>query len=715
MNITKDTSIASLLESSSISVRAANVCRSNGIDRIGDLLKYTQADLANMRNCGRKTSIELVKLQSVVHDAGIWPHLDFNTDAPAVDLAVVPHRRIEGFDSLNRAVRSRIEIAYDALFAAMSVRSRNIFASLASFAAMRPYIEGRRHMRLSDYNGCGKRSSEEICSLLKHMAQILAAAVAEPANFVENEASSLEYYMTRVGEDFPFLTDDERRRVADLSAEGTDVSPFFLIARYICHLGTNHAEAYRMHYRIDGAPKAPSDMASIASHLGLTRERVRQLLMKRIPFPGPLAHAVSSIRCRLDDDFLRDDSPVFDRFLGSPMAPASRAALLGMITAIDDSYTIVSLSGSDTSYLVRKRLLSGVKVMATYYAVSKAVFRVTDSAAEFDIVDFIRAQSGPQPLAADVSRIAPLFTDRIGRTYGVTVSGTKIRVRANRFSIPAAIEDALARVGHALSLSELYDEVGRSHPQIKLPGIGAFKLYIYNSPAVAPVGKSGRYVLTTWDGVFTGTICQCVEMLLRRSAAPMSISEMMPEIRRYFPDTTLASVAGIVSMSVPVHFTPFGRGTFGLAGREYVGFTPARRRMSSKVTFEDRFALLRGFVAANGRFPMAADEEEASGAESDEGSLYRWLYNSTRRKVDISDENYALLDAFVRSNDRLPRTRRELAFARRCDGIRAAAAAGRPVAAADSHWLAAVTERRAALDPRRRRLLDALLADIEKR
>ena len=29
----------------------------------------------------------------------------------------------------------------------------------------------------------------------------------------------------------------------------------------------------------------------------------------------------------------------------------------------------------------------------------------------------------------------------------------------------------------------------------------------------------------------------------------------------------IASVAGIVSMSVPVHFTPFGRGTFGLAGR----------------------------------------------------------------------------------------------------------------------------------------------------
>ncbi len=711
MNITKDTSIASLLESDSISVRAANVCHSNGISRIEDLLKYSQSDLANLRNCGRKTSVELVRLQAVVQDAGIWPQFDFNTDSPAVDLEALGRRTVDGFDSLNRATRRRLEIAYGAAFSAMSVRTRNIFSSLAAFSAIRPYIEGRRLLRLSAFSGCGKRSSEEIAGLLRRMTRMLTDTLAVPENYVEDEVSSLEYHMTRIGEEYPFLDETDRRRVAALAADNAEVSPFFLISRYICSLGSNHAEAYRLHYCIGEAGTGTPDMASIASRLGLTRERVRQLLLKRIPLPAAIESVLDGVRRALRDDFMRDDSPVFDRFLAGHMAPSSRTAVMGMVTAIDDSFTIVSLSGSDRSYLVRKRLMTGVKIMATFYALNRAVFRVSDSATEFDVVDFIRRESGAAQLAEDVYRIAPLFTDEIGRTFGVTVEGSKIRVRANRFSITAAIEKVLADAGHAMTLTELYGAVADTCPQIKLPGIGAFKLYIYNSPNVAPVGKSGRYVLTAWDDVFTGTICQCVEMILRNSSTPLSVNAMMPKIRKYFPDTTAASVSGIISMSVPGHFIPYGRSTYGVAGKKYPGYMPTRRRMPAKVSFAERFARLREFMAVNNRFPgpcvMARDDGE--------GSLYRWLYNSTHRNVAISEADYAALQEFLGTVDHLPRNRREETFYRRCSEIRADFDDhGRIESTVHGRWLAEMTDRRETLEPRLRRYLDELLAYLKK-
>ena len=63
MNVYRNTPIEHFAGSRGISVRALNVCRSNGILTLGDLLNCDPDALHSLRNCGAKSAAELNALR----------------------------------------------------------------------------------------------------------------------------------------------------------------------------------------------------------------------------------------------------------------------------------------------------------------------------------------------------------------------------------------------------------------------------------------------------------------------------------------------------------------------------------------------------------------------------------------------------------------------------------------------------------------------------
>ena len=60
--------LAKRIEDCNLSVRTTNICKSNGIDTLGDLCKLHKTEWLTFRNVSRKT---LIELDDLLHDHGL--------------------------------------------------------------------------------------------------------------------------------------------------------------------------------------------------------------------------------------------------------------------------------------------------------------------------------------------------------------------------------------------------------------------------------------------------------------------------------------------------------------------------------------------------------------------------------------------------------------------------------------------------------------------
>lgn len=232
-----------------LSLRARHVLANLNISDISDLVQITRGDLARARSCGKKTIVEIEKLQ-----AQFRPHTGkyvVSVSENPLNFEKVPK---EIFESINRS---------------LNVRARNVIKSLG-IDNLSKFMMLDRSSLLSRRN-CGRKTAQEILSL--------QAGLTEFALVLSQEAIDLEPERLL---DAPCFTNVKNfgPNTKDLKVSLFDVdNPATWLDSWVTRLSRSPKQAKAFMFRNGMFGSAPMTLEQVGRKVGgCSRERVRQIV-----------------------------------------------------------------------------------------------------------------------------------------------------------------------------------------------------------------------------------------------------------------------------------------------------------------------------------------------------------------------------------------------------------------------------------------------------
>ncbi len=555
--------------------------------------------------------------------------------------------------------------AYRRSFEKMSVRTKNVFSAYFDFERLLPFMNGMEKVDPHRIKNCGRRSFEEFQGFIESTV----AAFVEFAEKITHDTDSQYEWQMRYDQlkyDYDFLSNDDVREFAAKRMRGDKVSRFYLLDRFIVRGKTNATHVYRELYGLGG--HEPKTLLDIAREIEVTRERVRQLSSSALTLPPALKIQYADLKRLLTKNVIPDRDPLWDDIAqGTPRFTTYQ--LMGLCSAIDNTYCIVRPTGNGRLYFVKRHLLENVRVMYTITELQRKVEIRSLNPIKLSISEFIFGDRPRKSFDKDVKELIPIFAEYFEDNRRVEFDGVDtLVVRPNLIDIPRAIEDILARHGSMMSADELQQAFNEAHPEQAIAPMGSFRAQIYRSSLV-PVGRSGYYVLPSWTDTFTGKLVDYLDVILSQSDRPLSIEELTARAQQSFPQTTAKSVATLMSLDKHGRFCQFEGFLYGLSRRHYDAEVYVSRRIVKRYSFAVRFEQLKRFVDEYHRLPLLGDDE-------DEASLNRWMKNVEGGNIEVTPSQLIEYRNFMATKTDLPRTKLESRFLEMCDNLRRAIEAG---------------------------------------
>lgn len=770
MNVYRNTPLEQFAGNHGLSVRALNVCRTNGIVTLGDLLNCDPEALPGLRNCGAKSAAELFALRAKYLSAPTDLFTDilcrdlqqsflrakrhlsdkqnrliekamgsFGVDATTTGCFVeTPFLFIDNVVKAEPQLRTDILEAMAALFAAWKtetasdtenvrlldaninyveqLRARyeaeDIFASfppslrsllnrryrekfntlsartvkamsfLSELKTAIPYIFGIRVLDSHNLKNAGARTIMEMHAFLNECKAKLLDIFTEAKNGGKTwDDRMASMFAADIAARFPFLNHDEVMQVAATERLGKSPQPLFLLERYVMHSDSRPARIYAMRYGIGRGGKR-MHCADIGRMMGLSGERVRQLAATRLPLPAELAQILADPLAWLADKVVSEDNPAWLAEIKKAGLSESVSQLMALATTLRPEYILVQLSPEAKTWLVNRELLTGVNLMTSLRLMTQTIEMRRTKSETFSVAPYIFMGKARDGFHADVDLLHQIYLECISHCNNVIVNpdGT-FTATPNKLDIISALEDVLEKLGKSVSYSELCDAFDRSHPGQLSDTRRQLRPYIFRSKLIAPVGRSGRYVMKHWENAFSGTVVQCMAMELRNAGEPLSASELHKRVKKFFPTTSVNSINVFAYLDKGRTIIMLPDKRYALAGTGYDSLAGNNRRC---VSFDSRFEALEAFVGEHRRFPLLSDTKHVS--------LRRWLDNVRHGAVALTYHQRARLDDFIRRNHTLPTTSSQASFRRHVHSViqhvcRFGAMPTSVNGAIDYHWL----------------------------
>lgn len=662
----KSICIADLLHPQGISKRTINVCEQNGCNTLHDILQVSELVMSTWRGCGTKVMSELGRLraeltfpETVIPGASILEKCQINETTSQMECAIAFENE---YHTLSPKRRLDLKIQYNNLLTAMSVRAQNVFRPFFDLDKAIGYVSKRLIFNKYEFASCGDKTELEILNVIKTIRENIVSAINNRSQ--EPQDDTLAYHSTVLQLRFPFLTEFENHKLAAGLTEGRKLPAVFLISKFIERSELQASRIYKTFYCLGNTTQADEvpTLQNVAELFDLTRERVRQILTSPIKLPAAFDDLKNEITEALAANLISQHDDVFKQFsAGAPeLSPRQIGAIL---SSVNSDYTLIEFDPASTVYLVKKALLDGVRLFGSYRRLIHDIEISRETAYDYSLLDIIRQESAPANLHEQISDIFPLFFNAISHYQNVKIGENgQITILPNRMDYIALVEKILEDNGSQMTAVEIYEEAQRRCTCAQLPQMQSFKIYIFNNPRIAAVGKSGKYVLKDWENVFTGNILDYVERLLTESEGPMHISDIVAEAKNTFENTSVASIQSLISIhDAAGRFAKFGSGYYGLKNRHYLDIKEYMKpKYITRECFAVRFMQFKEFVSTHHRWPFAANDQE-------ETQLLRWHNNVQGRRInttggEMADFAYYCLDNFL-----LPRNSSELDFLNNCE------------------------------------------------
>lgn len=660
--ISAETTIEELYKLGLISVRAMNVCRFGEINNLVQLLRTDKLHLLRIRNCGRKTLVELDEFKERYnHYLEQDPTLNVDNNQAIIDETelINAKKKIELL-SPNSLVQLKGWITWR--FNELSVRAKNAFPQLSQILSVIDAIYSSQKFNAIDAKNIGKKTSGEIQSFLSEVkAHFEEITKGIDPNVDIPRHNEFERLVAQLGEHYPFLLTKECEKVAShISAHGI-VPILFIAKQYIFRSEDSRMNIYRDYYGFNSEGIRYS-LSEIGGKNHLSRERIRQLVSKKINLPKSLEDEIYRYLTPLLESIIPFDSLFWNKVQRDNMLEESYYQTALLVCSLTDTHTIIQIEDNDKEYLVNKNLIENVKIRNVLNSIIRVIALRRTTIERLDILDYIKEEK--RVYHKDVSQLCYIYANYLNRNYKVDIEENRyVMMLPNALDISIAIEDILAQAGKPLSLEGIKQVFNTLYPANAIDDAVKLKPYIFRNPNIKPKGKTGVYVLKSWANHFTGTLTNYLEHILHTFNEPMPLDDLVDFALEEFPRSNKKSIYSLIVGDKDERFIIYEDDYIGLAGNPISEIEFKERRINKRHNFETRFEELKQFVSALKRLPIQTGSEE-------EKSLARWISNVLKSNIESTEEQMLSLKNYLSEHKLLPQNGTEYNFKQMCDEIK---------------------------------------------
>lgn len=472
--------------------------------------------------------------------------------------------------------------------------------------------------------------------------------------------SDEEVQMALLRRDYPFLNSVERRFVREYSREYGAKPLFFLLYNYIRLSEERSNKIFCLLYGIfDGKERTMNELAEV---MGLTRERIRQIVTKKLEVHGtellmsnnldnyaPLltlpfitAESMEYLTLR-EREHLNYDFRVFARLL--QLVGNYETEIVGGVTVAINRNALPSVKMSNCIDSLRS-IVSSRYTKDTQIEISACLHEM------------------PEHEKAESCKLM-IYIAREGLGLEI-VDNKRVLVSKNYIDVAEDLYDILAQKGETMSIDKLFEAFKQQYPDHKYTESDQIRPYLFRHPNIKSIGNTSCYGLDSWKHVFYGTIRDILVEQLEQSDEPLHIEQLFNAVLEHYPNTTVQSLAWSMADDYLGRFVHFNDGYYGLSKKEYDESYEEYSAERQTYRFSERFVDFRKFVADYNRYPVSSNGEH-------EASLYRWMYNVQNNVLDITDEQQKQLEDAIKKDELeyVPRNATENEFRNKCRDYKA--------------------------------------------
>ena len=500
----------------------------------------------------------------------------------------------------------------------LSARARNfVMARAPRFENMVPMIgvplEGWRDMYSGSKNS---KTHEELYRLSNKLRDHLDRLWA---------IDDFELQQELLRNDCPTLGEDEVLTAAKHWKLHGSLPLFYLLYHYMRQSEVRSNKIYAMLYGIADGKR--HTMGEAADMMGLTRERIRQIVTSRLEvhetllvthaeweryhhlldLPFVTAETEEYLKLRHREHLEEFDFGVFARLL----------QLVGPFETETAGDIAVAINREKMPTFKMSVCLDSLKALV-------AEHRTSDTRVEIECYQDKMADD-------EKSEVCRLMMYLARANFGLVAVGEReLLFKRNRIDAADELYNMLRQKGTPMSLDEMFVEFKKKYPRHRYATPTMLRPYLYQHPHIRPIGNTSRYGLDTWEDVFYGTIRDHLAEQLERADTPLHINHLLEELKKHYPNTNVKSVESTMAGS-PDRFVRFSGGRFGLKTKTYDKETGKHRIVRAHYSFDSRFVCFCSFVETNHRYPLFQGDNY-------EAALARWIYNVQRGSLKTTVE-----------------------------------------------------------------------------
>lgn len=545
-----------------LSVRAFNVCENAELTSLDKIRAFAveHGDFSKLRNCGVKTQMELVDLLARARTAGY----------------------VDGDDTPKGEERQQelVGLICTVHFQKLSIQAKEVVEQYAGGHSADALVgffmwQGRLMPRLPGVHKSVMRELREmrrrIMVTFRNYRPGRTGTAAVP--------SAMERWALSHGIDFELMS----------LLDGPHDRPYLLrfVVLYLSGVWSgSRLSVYRTQLFGDGSMQSLEAIGSIA---GMTRERVRQLLMKMdndvvgcLAILGNLPDmTVHYPELFSEQRWLLVDAgsvAILNAREGTTCAPALVAYIASALnkqrlrpvkwTELFDRALITKELDHSHPLLVDVEWLGWLPGIVN--AMVDVIGTRRSSPERIPIGKFVGADGATEFLQAVpfLARIIPL------RYPEVRIEDGHLHLPANTKSNQEdPLEEVLQRLDEPSHLNDIQALWHELFPERPITAAGRRSVVVRNKERFLSIGRTSTYGLRTWEaernGLKGGTIRGIIDDLLDGSEQPLHLEDVVEEVRRFRPDTYLNSVRLNLQLDTSGRFMFFPGGYLGLSSKVY--------------------------------------------------------------------------------------------------------------------------------------------------
>lgn len=579
-----------------ISVRAFNVCESAGLNRLSEIRDFAirHGGFGKLRNCGHKTQIELEDM--LKRSAGV------GYERKASDAAESPQVVVEP---------KRLQQVFTAHFVKLSTRSRNVLlhhaGSTEPEAVIRFFMQqGRKMPKLP---GAGTTVMYELREmregLLEGLARHAVVDVSAPSELTEDQLWAERY--------------DVDPHLVALLGPGVDGPAFLRFSEQ--YLTERWQGRYVLIYLmfLKQSDEAVT-LESVAKVMGLTRERVRQILKKldtELPRLLAIAADFPGVRERYpalitDGPWLMLSPELVDHYNAREGTSWSALMLAYLAIVLNDrSLSLVRwtvlFDGTDASRVLDREwpLLMEVTFATQLRKVTERVVSIHGQKRRTDeqiaLASLLHDCDHQEGIRATLQTMLAL------RYPDIEATRDHLLFKANaKRNQEVLLEEVLTVLNEPSHVSRILEEWVRRFPNAAITESGIRSVAIREKDVFFSIGRTSTYGLRRWEQerpeVKGGTIRDIIEELLRPSDVPLHVDDLVEEVRKFRPTTNATSVRLNLQLEASGRFVLLPGGFVGLSSKHYDSIPAPPIRVPGSLM---RNSVLFGFIGKH-RSALAA-------------------------------------------------------------------------------------------------------------